>query len=109
MHSNTMLLRQVYPSWVDQSGNVTWQIFHPRPIDNKLLSVDNGDMVSAEESFLSFIERGMQSVGVFGVTVQECGAQDLSCIEAQSSQNLAHSVIDFSGHNAYQTKKLVEI
>ena len=46
MTSETLLLRQIHPSFV-QKGRVTSQAFRPTPKDEHLLSVDNGDKIAA--------------------------------------------------------------
>ena len=95
MNSNTRLLRQIAPWWFSK-GKFSLQIFMPRPRDCKLLSVDNGDIINPEESFISFKNRGFKSIGVLAVTVQECDNLDLSVKESLSKDNKAHADIDFT-------------
>ena len=71
------------------------------------MSVDNGDMVSAEESFRSFTER-FESAGVLAVTVAECQAQELQVVPDSQVDCSAHTVIDFSGLSGGKTKKAAE-
>ena len=71
------------------------------------MSVDNGDMVSAEESFRSFTER-FESAGVLAVTVAECQAQELQVVPDSQLDRSAHTVIDFSGLSGGKTKKAAE-
>ncbi len=73
MNDSTVLLRQINPSFV-QSGRVTSQAFRPTPKDQKRLSVDNGDLISAEASFLQFqTNPNCRSAGVMAFTCGECG------------------------------------
>ncbi len=53
MTPDTLLLRQIHPSFV-QDGRVTSQAFRPTPKDELRLSVDDGDRVGAEASWKRF-------------------------------------------------------
>lgn len=57
MNTHSLLHRQVNPIQV-QDGRVNSQIFTPMPKDQKKLSVDDGEKLSAEESFHRFIANG---------------------------------------------------
>ena len=81
MTPDTLLLRQIHPGFI-QGGRVTSQAFRPTPKDEFLLSVDNGDRVSAEASWQRFIANsGCKSVGVQAVSLAECTEQELPVIE----------------------------
>ena len=53
MTGATFLFRQVHPSFV-QAGRVTSQVFRPTPKDQSLLSVYDGDQITAEDSWTHF-------------------------------------------------------
>jgi hypothetical protein len=93
MTEKTLLLRQIHPLFVQQE-RVTSQAFRPTPKDQKKLSVYDGDLITAERSWLHFRDRGLQSVGVLAVTVEECMKEELV---ARSSPEhfLEHAEIDF--------------
>ena len=55
---------------------MTSQAFKPTRKDGNRLSIDNGDVVSAEEAYRGFIER-YESAGVLAVSVAECRDQML--------------------------------
>ena len=94
MTPDTLLFRQVNPSWV-QAGRVTSQVFKPTTKDKKRLSVYNGDLVSAEASWLHYTnELRFSSVGVLAVTVAECERQALTA-EPDPAPFPAHAVIKF--------------
>ena len=77
MTEDTMLLRQVHPSWVQQ-GRVTSQAFRPTPKDKHMLSVYDGDMTTPADSWTHFCGiLGFQSIGVMAVTVGECSTLEL--------------------------------
>lgn len=81
MTPGTLLLRQIHPSFI-QDGRVTSQAFRPSPKDEFLLSVDDGDRVSAEASWQRFIANpACKSIGVQAVSQAECIAQALPVIE----------------------------
>lgn len=104
MNSNTLLLRQVHPSWIQQ-GRITSQVFQPTPKDKKRLSVYDGDKISPEQSWIHFTEcLGYSSIGVMAVTVGECEREGLS---AQSDPDLfpEHAIIEFTGNSENQIKQ----
>lgn len=81
MTPNTLLLRQIHPSFI-QNGRVTSQAFRPTPKDEFLLSVDNGDLICAQASYQRFnANPACKSVGVQAVSQQECAALELPIIE----------------------------
>ncbi len=104
MNDNTLLHRQVHPSWVQQ-GRVTSQLFKPTPKDERKLSVYDGDQISAENAWIHFSGTlGHPSVGVLSVTVSECGAQGLR-VAPDPEPFPEHVVIDYTGLSAGQIEK----
>lgn len=103
MTPNTMLLRQIHPSFI-QDGRVTSQAFRPTPKDEFLLSVDDGDRVSAEASWQRFIaDQVCKSIGVQAVSQAECTAQELPVIE-DGEPHPEHCSVDFTAFD----KKAIE-
>lgn len=103
MTPDTLLLRQVHPSFV-QNGRVTSQAFRPTPKDEFLLSVDDGDRVSAQASWQRFITNpACKSIGVQAVSQAECTAQALPVIE-DGKPHPEHCSIDFTAFD----KKAIE-
>lgn len=94
MNSETLLLRQINPNFV-QLGRVTSQAFRPTPKDEKLLSVYDGDQISPPAAWKQFTTTGCSSIGVMGVTVDECDALELPA-RPDPSTFPEHAVIDFS-------------
>lgn len=103
MSPNTLLLRQIHPSFV-QDGRVTSQAFRPTPKDELQLSVDNGDHVSAEQAWRRFIANpACASVGVQALAHSDCTAHELPVIE-DGQPYPEHCSIDFSAFD----KKTIE-
>lgn len=76
MKNDSLLHRQVHPSFV-QGENIssqvfTSQVFKPTPKDKFQLSVYNGEIFEAEESYYHYTEDGKKSSGVVSVTNGEC-------------------------------------
>jgi len=108
MTSDTLLLRQVHPAWI-QSGRVTSQLFKPTPKDQKRLSVYDGDQVTAEESWNHFTgHSGRSSIGVMAVTVGECHALELPAAP-DPEPFPAHAVIRFDECSNAQAEKKAKI
>lgn len=104
MNGDTLLHRQVNPSWVQQ-GRITSQVFKPTPKDNRRLSVYDGDQVTASQAWLHYTtELGFASIGVVAVTVAECEALDLTA-EPDPEPFPAHAVIRFDACTPSQIEK----
>lgn len=102
MHQNTLLLRQVHPSFVQadkissQVFSITSQVFRPTPKDENKLSVYNGEKFTAGDSYIHFLEvDDNKSDGVVAVTVQECATENLNCEEDNWPFD-GHAIIDFT-------------
>lgn len=95
MTPDTLLLRQIHPSFI-QDGRVTSQAFRPTPKDEFLLSVDDGDRINAETSWQRFTATpACKSIGVQAVSVAECAAQELPVIE-DGQPHPEHCSVDFT-------------
>jgi len=104
MTGDTLLLRQVNPSWI-QEGRITSQVFRPTPKDKKRLSVYDGDLITAEKAWKHFTnELQFASVGVMAVTVHECNAQNLPAAP-DPEPFPAHAVIKFDNLSPSQIAK----
>jgi hypothetical protein len=72
-----LLLRHVYPSWLDDEGQPSSQAFYPwREVDEGCLSVNRATVTTPEDSFLLFTgERpegfGGTSAGVWAIALGE--------------------------------------
>ena len=63
MNSDTLLYRQVHPSWIEDDFP-TSQAFTPTPKDELRLSVYDGDEISAASSWEHYTGQGLLSSGV---------------------------------------------
>ncbi len=103
MNSNTVLLRQVHPSFF-QNGRVTSQVFRPTPKNGQKLSLYDGDKIAPHPDHRHYTEvLGCELIGVLGVTVVECAELELPAIE-DPEPFPEHVVVDFSAFE----KKAVE-
>ena len=97
MNCNTLLFRQVHPSWL-RNGEPTSQAFNPTAKDKGYLSVYDGDLITAEESWLHYTqELGLASVGVIAVTFAECAALELP-VTPDPAPFPSHVIIHFTGY-----------
>lgn len=95
MNQETLLLRQIHPSFIQQE-RITSQAFRPTPKDENQLSVDNGDLISAIDSWKRFISNSScQSAGVMAVSVAEVTQEELPIIEDRTPYP-EHCSIDFT-------------
>ncbi len=94
MQADTLLLRQVNPSW-NHNGRVSSQVFTPTAKDEGMLSAYNGDMIQPEKSWEHYtIALGLKSDGVVAVTVGECNAEQLPTVHDEQPYP-EHCFIDF--------------
>lgn len=108
MTGNSLIHRQVHPSWVQQ-GRVTSQAFRPTPKDEKRLSAYDGDRISAESAWRHYVqELGYNSSGVLAVVVSECKAQQLA-VTPDPEPFPEHVLIDFTGLSENEIKKKAKL
>jgi hypothetical protein len=109
MTGMTLLLRQIHPNLV-QDGFASSLAFRPNDSDNGLLSVYDGDQITAEASWTHYTTISKKkSVGVTALTVDECGAESLPA-RPDPVPFPEHVVVDFTGvgekHWRTKSKKL---
>ncbi|MDE0448052.1 MAG: hypothetical protein OXH96_15420 [Spirochaetaceae bacterium] len=101
MTQDSLLFRQVNPNFV-REGRITSQVFKPTPKDGKLLSVYDGELITAQNSYMHYTVRlGFSSLGVVAVTPAECGKLDLR-VNSDPIPFPEHAVIDFRGYSNNQ-------
>jgi hypothetical protein len=76
MDKDTLLLRQVHPSWM-QGESISQQVFSsqtfkPTPKDDGLLSMYNGNVFEPYAAYEHFTAQHLPSVGVVAVIPKEC-------------------------------------
>jgi len=100
MKDESFLHRQVHPSFVQgdtiSSQVFTSQVFKPTPKDDFQLSVYNGELFEAEESYDHYTEDGKKSSGVVAVTKAECIINELP-VKLDNVPFVGHCSIDYSG------------
>ena len=98
MNDSTLLYRQIHPAFLQQ-GHVSSQAFRPTIKDDNKLSVYNGDLISAKESYDHFTTViHCQSAGVLAVNVRECLDEDLPVIDDPQTFD-EHALIDFTSQS----------
>lgn len=104
MTPETLLLRQIHPSFV-QGGRVTSQAFRPTPKDDNLLSVYDADQISASESLQHFLAQpDCKSCGVMAISNGECAHEELVVIPDGVPFD-SHVSVDFSAHPKGEIEK----
>lgn len=66
---NESLWRQVHSNWISKDNEPTSQLFSLFPKDKGCVSVAQGSVCGAEESYRRHIDRGLRTMGVLAVTV----------------------------------------
>ena len=106
MTTETLLLRQINPSFIQQ-GRPTSQAFRPTPKDRQMVSVYDGDLIDAQAAWVHFTSGGFRSVGVLAVSVAECRGEGLEA-RPDPVPFPEHAVIDFLEFTGTQAKKRAE-
>lgn len=106
MNDSTLLHRVIKPDWLLQDGRVSSQAFRPTKSDEGLLSVYDGDKISAEESHVHYIKDPSKPVpiGVLAVSVQDCVETDLP-VRPDPETFPEHVLIDFRKFGTNQIKR----
>jgi hypothetical protein len=105
MKEDTLLHRQIHPSWVQNDtissqaflteNNIASLSFTPSEKDKNKLSVYNGEKFTAEESFIHFT-KNFKSTGVLSVTIEEVNNIQELKVEEDNNPFDGHTVIDYS-------------
>lgn len=109
MTGATLLLRQIHPHFV-QDGFASSAAFRPNEADQGLMSVYDGDLISAEAAWAHYTTVSKKkSAGATAVTVAECEAEGLTA-RPDPEPFPEHAVVDFTGvaekHWRTKSKKL---
>ena len=108
MTDDTLLLRQIHPSFV-QLGRVTSQAFRPTPKDDFLLSFYDGDRINPSACWRHFVDTpGCRSAGVMAVTKLQCLEQDLP-VNADGVPFSEHVSVDFSAFEKNVVEKKAKV
>ena len=108
MDPETLLLRQIHPSFV-QLGRPTSQAFRPTLKDEYLLSVDDGSKIQPRASWERFTSTpDSRSAGVMAVTFAECKEQELPVVE-DAAPFPEHCSIDFSNLTESSVKRKAKV
>ncbi len=108
MNDQTLLLRQVHPSFV-VAGRITSQVFRPTPKDEHHLSVYNGDQINAEAAWKHFTqEPACGSAGVMAVTQGQCNDLQLG-VTADGVPFPEHVSIDYSAFTKNEIEKKAKV
>jgi hypothetical protein len=115
MTDDTLLLRQVHPSFIqggsisEQVFSITSQVFTPTPKDDNLLSVYNNDVFEPDDAYMHYTnDLGLESKGVVAVSYVECTMIDLPVHEDNTPFH-GHCTIDFKDVSGKEIKTKAKI
>ena len=108
MNVETPLYRQVHPGWI-RDGIATSQTFRPTSKDIGMLSVHDGDRITAAATWERYVAQGMESFGVLAVTKGECERLGLRVIPDPLPESPEHVLIDFTGLNRSRTRQVARL
>jgi len=104
----TLLYRQIHPSWI-QYGRPTSQAFRPTPKDENKLSAYDGDKIQPKASWEHYTcVLGLSSTGVMAISHAEFTSQSLT-VDADGIPFPEHCSIDFAGLTKSAVEKTAKI
>jgi hypothetical protein len=115
MNQQTLLHRQVNPTFIRhdkaslQVFRPTSQVFCPTPKDKQMLSVSDGDKISAERAYQRFISIPLgKSIGVLSVSAEECFSLGVPPVPDPKDEEGQpdHCFLDFRGKSSNQSEKI---
>lgn len=97
MTSDTILLRQAHPKFMD--GDIpTSQVFYPFPKDDGKLSVYDGDQITPADAHRHYTEvLKNESHSVWGVSGVEVINEGTKAVANPLKDFLSHALVDFQG------------
>jgi hypothetical protein len=108
MTPDTLLYRQVHPSWV-RNGRIASLAFLPTPKDGNRLSVYDGDQISAADAWQHYVNvLGLASDGVAAVNREECERHQVAVISDPLPDFPEHALIDFTGLSRNGIKRVAQ-
>ena len=108
MNADTLLLRQAHPQFAP-GGQLTSQAFVPFPKDDGLLSVDDGDLISAAEAhayYTGVLE--LESNGVWSVSKKESDGESATAISSPEPNRPSHASLDFRGKSDKECRRIAK-
>jgi len=108
MNADTLLLRQAHQEFAPE-GAITSQVFIPFPKDEGLLSVDDGDQITAADAYAHYTNvLGLRSDSVWSVSKAEADGQSVPAIPTPESERPSHASIDFRGKSESECRKIAK-
>jgi len=89
-----LIHRQIPATWFD-AGRPCEHAFRPNENDAGELSVYWGRLITPEESFRLHLKNNLKSVGVYSISVSECGSIDLPVHYDPMEDNISHSYVNY--------------
>ena len=108
MTPTTLLHRQAHPQFVP-GGQLSSQAFYPFPKDEGLLSVDDGDMISAADAFSHYTKvLRLESESVWSISKAESDGESVPGISTPEPGSPSHASIDFRGKTEKECRKIAK-
>jgi len=105
MKSDSLFFRQVHPNFFTEK-KLSSQAFAPSPKDKGQLSVYDGDLISAGQSFEHYTQAlKLSSVGVWGLSQAEVVETELTSRPDPLPDSPAHALIDFGQASSLECRK----
>ena len=120
MNGDTLLHRQIHPTFLEADGGVAYFAFRPFPRDEGKLSAYNGDLITAKAAWNHYRTAfKLKSVGVLSISVDECESQgttqihdghgypehasiDFTCLSKRKARDAAKKLAEFAMDRGWQ-------
>ena len=100
-----LLHRNAHPTFID-NGRISSQAFRLTSRDEGRLSIQQNSRAAAAIAYERYTARGLQSGGVWSITVAECGQFTLSVYDDPLEDDDSHAITDLIAYSVSQARKL---
>src|SRR5438876_265703 len=102
-----LLHRNAHPTFV-HNGRVSSLAFRRTDADEGKLSVQQNSKASAAVAYERYTARGLESGGVWSVTVAECDELSLKTYDDPIDEDDSHAIIDLTAYNVSQSRNITD-
>ena len=106
-NASELLHRNAHPTFVD-NGRVSSQAFRRTEADDGKLSFQQNSKASAAVAYERYTARGLESGGVWSVTVAECDELSLRVYHDPIDQDDSHAIVDLTAFNVSQSRNITD-
>src|SRR2546426_3495076 len=106
-NASELLHRNAHPQFI-VNDRVSSQAFRRTEADEGKLSLQQNSKASAAVAYERYISRGLESGGVWSVTIAECDELSLRAYDDPIDKDDSHAIIDLTAYNVSQSRNITD-